>query len=182
MFILYADKTQLTVHQREPITSGSVDVYRVRFEFSDDWKGLIRTACFRSGTQTVCVLLDESGACTLPWEVTDPDDSGKHLFAGVYGSDASGVVLPTVWADCGVIAQGVCTGVQSRPPVPGLLEQALERKADGFEMEGRELRLMAGDKQLASVTLPAGGGAGSETATEEEVDQMLHEVFNGDEI
>lgn len=30
MFVLYANKTKLTLRQREPVTSGSVNVYPVR--------------------------------------------------------------------------------------------------------------------------------------------------------
>ena len=42
MFILYADKNKLTLRQREPVTSGSANVYPVRSEFSGDWNGLER--------------------------------------------------------------------------------------------------------------------------------------------
>ena len=43
MFLLYAEKNQLAVREKEPITSGSVNVYPVQFEFSEDWDGLDRT-------------------------------------------------------------------------------------------------------------------------------------------
>ena len=33
MFELYAEKNQLCVQQREAVTSGSVNVYEVRFSF-----------------------------------------------------------------------------------------------------------------------------------------------------
>ena len=79
MFLLYAEKNQLAVREKEPITSGSANTYRVQFEFSPDWDGLTRTACFRSGGQTISVLLDETGRCVIPWEVTRPGDSGKRL-------------------------------------------------------------------------------------------------------
>ncbi|MCI8303870.1 MAG: hypothetical protein HFF52_04490 [Lawsonibacter sp.] len=177
MFILCAEKNRLSLQQGEPLTSGSAGVYQVLFRFSPDWDGLSRTACFRSGGQSACVLLDESGTCTVPWELTALESEGRHLFAGVWGSDASGVVLPTVWADCGVILQGAAAGAEAAPPTPGLLEQALERKADGIEVEGLELRLLSGDRPLACVRLPPAGGAGGEAATEEEVNQMLNEVF-----
>ena len=48
MFILQANKNKLAVLEREPVTSGSVNVYRARFEFSDDWEGLTRKAVFRA--------------------------------------------------------------------------------------------------------------------------------------
>lgn len=160
MFLLYANKTQLTVRKREPITSGSVNVYRVRFEFSDDWQGLTRTAVFKSGSQAVSVLLDETGECAIPWEVTDPDDKGKTLYIGVYGTKGGAVVLPTVWASCGTILEGVsCCGSNARPPAPDLWQQALDRKGDrlGYTDDG-DLGLYAGDKLLSSVAIEGGGG------------------------
>lgn len=69
MFRLQADKTKLALRQREQLTSGSVNVYPVRFEFSPDWDGLTRTAVFKAGSESRSVLLDESGACSIPWEV-----------------------------------------------------------------------------------------------------------------
>lgn len=58
MFILNANKNQLTVRQREPVTSGSVNVYTARFEFSPDWQGLTRKAVFKAGSESRTVLLD----------------------------------------------------------------------------------------------------------------------------
>ncbi len=176
MFIFYANKNLLTVHQKEPITSGSSNTYRVQFEFSPDWEGLIRTACFRSGGQTISVLLDETGRCVVPWEVTRPGDSGKRLFAGVCGSDISGTVLPTIWADCGVIQPGASGESAAKPPTPGPLETVMESKADGLSLDGRALRLLSGDRELATITLPD-GPSGELVATEEDVSQMLGDVF-----
>ena len=176
MFIFYANKNLLTVHQKEPITSGSSNTYRVQFEFSPDWEGLIRTACFRSGGQTISVLLDETGRCVVPWEVTRPGDSGKRLFAGVCGSDISGTVLPTIWADCGVIQPGASGESAAKPPTPGPLEMVIQSKADGLSLDGRALRLLSGDRELAAITLPD-GPSNELVATEDDVSQMLSDVF-----
>ena len=176
MFIFYANKNLLTVHQKEPITSGSSNTYRVQFEFSPDWEGLIRTACFRSGGQTISVLLDETGRCVVPWEVTRPGDSGKRLFAGVCGSDISGTVLPTIWADCGVIQPGASGESAAKPPTPGPLEMVIQSKADGLSLDGRALRLLSGDRELAAITLPD-GPSNELVTTEDDVSQMLSDVF-----
>lgn len=182
MFILYADKTQLAVHQREVLTSGCANVCPVRFEFSPEWDGMVKTACFKSGSRTVSVLLNRTGMCTVPWEVTAPDSGGKHLFIGVYGTRNDSVVLPTIWVDCGVILRGVCGGTASGPPTPGLYEQvltALSEKADGLSLNGRELTLLSGGKPTDCVTLPIPDTSSSlEAATEEEVNELLHEVFD----
>ena len=157
MFILYADKTKLTVRQREQITSGSVNVYSARFEFSPDWEGLTRTAVFSAGGEPVSVLLDETGQCVIPWEALTK--SGVRLRAGVYGTRDGDTVLPTVWADCGVIFQGAAPGPDAWPPTPELWRQELAGKGDRLDYTpDGELGLYAGDKLLSAVEVSGGGG------------------------
>lgn len=158
MFLLYADKTRVTVRQREPITSGSVNVNPVRFEFSLDWEGLERTAVFKAGAETRSVPLDGAGECFVPWEALQTP--GLHLMAGVRGTCGEDVVLPTVWADLGLILDGASPGEESQPPTPELWEQELAGKGDalGFDEEGN-LGLYAGDKLLSSVAVSGGGPA-----------------------
>ena len=134
-FILYAEKTQLTVRQREPVTSGSINAYHVHFDFSEDWDGFDKTACFRSGAQTISVPLDGSGECDIPWEVMDPDDKGKKLFAGVYGTNDENVVLPTTWACLGEILEGAAFGQNAAPPAPNLWEQQLPRPMTAEQLQ-----------------------------------------------
>ena len=134
-FVLYADKNRLTVQDREPITSGSVHAYSVRFGFSGDWDGMDKIACFRSGAQIISVALDDSGECDIPWEVMDPDDKGKKLFAGVYGTCGGDVVLPTTWACLGEILEGVSFGQNARPPAPNLWEQQLPRPMTAEQLQ-----------------------------------------------
>ena len=161
MFQLYADKTKLTVRQREPVTSGSVNVYEARFEFSPDWDGLTRTAVFKSGSQAISVLLDETGQCVIPWEVTDPDDKGKALYAGIYGARDGTVVLPTVWASLGVILEGVsCCGANARPPTLELWRQELAQKQN--KLTGLPGQIVGFDANGVAVAqdAPSGGGEG----------------------
>lgn len=162
MFRLYAEKNQLCVQQREPITSGSVNVYDVLFEFSADWEGLEKTAVFRAGGKAVSVLLDDTGKTTIPWEaMTTP---GVRLEAGVYGARGEEVVLPTVWADLGYIQTGAKPGEGTRPPTPDLWEQELAKKADGLALDVLKLKLLSGEKTLSEVELPPpGGGEGGTT-------------------
>ena len=162
MFILCADKNELAVRQREPVTSGSVNAYQVRFEFSLEWEGLKRTAVFKAGTEIRSILLDESGVCVIPWEVlTVPD---RRLMAGVCGARDGELVLPTIWAGLGTILEGVTTGEEHRPPTPELWEQAMEGTGDGrgYTQAG-ELGLYAGKRLLSSVPVMAGTGEGGAT-------------------
>lgn len=162
MFELYAAKNQLCVRRREPVTSGSVNVYRVVFEFSDDWEGLVKTAVFRAGDVGVSVALGVFGECSVPWEVLERP--GVRLEAGVYGTQGEEVVLPTVWADLGYIETGAAPGDEARPPTPELWRQELARKGDGLGLDGLRLRLTSGDKTLSEVELPPpGGGEGGTT-------------------
>lgn len=162
MFDLYAEKTQLCVRQREPVTSGSVNVYRARFEFSEDWAGLTKTAVFRAGDKSVSVLLDDTGQVVVPWEVLATP--GKRLEARVHGVQGVEVVLPTVWADLGYILTGAAPGEEARPPTPDLWKQELEKKADGLALDVLTLKLLSGKKTLSEVELPPpGGGEGGTT-------------------
>lgn len=156
MFQLFAEKNKLAVLEREPVTSGSVNAYAARFEFSEGWEGLNKTAVFQAGCASREVLLGPEGACVVPWEVLR--FPGYQLKAGVYGKQGGEVVLPTVWADLGVILEGVPAG-GSPPPSPELWEQELARKGDGlgYTEEG-ELGLYSGDELLSSVPVSGGGG------------------------
>ena len=156
MFQLYANKNQLAARRRETLTSGSINVYQVRFEFSPDWEGLERTAVFRAGTESRSVPLDDSGVCEIPWEVLA--SQGRRLSAGVYGTQGESLVLPTVWADLGAILEGAAPGEASRPPTPELWRQELDKKGDALDYDGQELHLKSGEKILSSVEI-AGGGA-----------------------
>lgn len=160
VFELYAEKNQLCVRQREPVTSGSVNAYAVRFSFSGDWDGLSRTVVFWAGDKTVSVALDESGETTIPWETMAAP--GVRLYAGVYGTRGTEMVLPTVWADLGYIRSGAVPGGPSRPPTPELWRQELDRKGDRLAYtEDGKLGLFSGDKQLSAVTVSGGGGGTS---------------------
>ena len=97
MFILYASKNQLAVRKKEPVTSGSVEAYTVRLDFSPDWEGLTRTVVFQAGQESRTVLLDEANTCTMPWEVLVKP--GILLQTGVWGARGAEEVLPTMWAD-----------------------------------------------------------------------------------
>lgn len=112
MFVLYADKTQLTVRQKEPITSGSSNAYQVRFEFSPEWDGLAKAAVFQAGCAEKSVILT-GGACAIPRAVLK--EPGYFLMAGVCGKLGEELVMPTVWANLGAIR----TGAVHEGEIPG---------------------------------------------------------------
>lgn len=151
MFILYAEKSRLTLLQREPVTSGSVNVYPVRVQFSDDWEGLERTAVFQAGCVSRSVPLDSGGEASVPWEVlTQP---GFHLLAGVQGRAGEKTVLPTIWVDLGPVLEGAVDGGPALPPTSDLWRQELDKKGDALTCDGQVLSLMSGDRVLSTVQM-----------------------------
>lgn len=117
-FLLYADNNQLSVQRREPITSGSMNVYPVRFEFSEEWEGMDKTASFRFRSRIVSVALDKNGECQIPWEIIDHYEPRQRLYVGVCGTRDSTVVLPTNWTSLGELLEGTTYGRYAQPPTP----------------------------------------------------------------
>ena len=156
MFVLYANKNQLHLRSREPLTSGSVNVYQALFEFSPDWDGLERVAVFRTGGESWSVALGEDGQCTIPWEALV--SHGRQLTAGVYGTRGGEDVLPTVWASLGIILEGAAPGEDAGPPTPELWRQELDRKGDHLDYDGLHLKLLSGENVLSEAAITGGEG------------------------
>lgn len=123
MIQLRAEKNCLKVVEQELITSGSVNVYVVSFQFNEDWSGLTRVAVFSSGSTQISVPLDETNQCLIPWEVMT--HARMMLNAGVYGVQGETVVLPTIWASLGTIQPGTTTGAEPSPPTPDAYQKVL---------------------------------------------------------
>ena len=124
MIRLSATKAELTITETETITSGAQRVFECAFTVNSDWDGLNRTAVFRAGAKAVSVLLGDDNTAEIPWEVLQT--AGITLRIGLYGTNAAGDVLPTVWADAGMICTGAYLGDDAYPPTPGAYEQLVE--------------------------------------------------------
>lgn len=153
MFILNADKSHLTVLQKGIITSGSVGVYEVKFQFSPEWAGMERWAVFKIGSERVSCVLDEANQCKLPWECVRENDIGKEIQVGVYGMVGTNVVLPTIWASLGKLREGTRLGDTALPPTPSVAEQIM---AD--ILAARDAALSAAERAEA---VAGGGNTGS---------------------
>ena len=126
LFVLNVKKTRINVEQREPVTSGSVNVYTVQFVFDEVWNGLVKTVVFRAGNcGSMYEVLLEGDTCQIPWEVFEDASVGKSLNIGVYGMQGDEIVLPTIWAGVGYIEQGVKEGESGQKPSPGIYQQIL---------------------------------------------------------
>ena len=115
-------KANAVLRQQETITSGSQKAFKAYFNFKcEEWSGLTKRAVFKSGSVTKEVLLETTHICEIPWEVLK--EPNVRLEIGVYGTDETGVVLPTVWVSAGDIKQGTEQSEESQSPTPDIWEQ-----------------------------------------------------------
>ena len=115
-------KANAVLRQQETITSGSQKAFKAYFNFKcEEWSGLTKRAVFKSGSVTKEVLLETTHICEIPWEVLK--EPNARLEIGVYGTDETGVVLPTVWVSAGDIKQGTEQSEESQSPTPDIWEQ-----------------------------------------------------------
>ena len=119
MITLTVSTRDVTVTDKETLTVGSVGI-GIAFEFSEDWEGLNRVACFRMGDEGEVyeIILTESGGV---WQTAIPavvlTEEGEPVFAGVYGADENGdVVVPTRWGSVGIIRPGTSSESQGTMP------------------------------------------------------------------
>ena len=87
----------------ELLTAGMAKAVTVEFVFSDDWDGLTKTAVFSAGRTTVDVLESawDGNKVVVPHEILA--DAGPIARVGVYGANAVGLILPTVWVTLGKV-------------------------------------------------------------------------------
>ena len=120
------------------LTSGMVGV-EVEFEFSEEWGELTKAAVFTAGDEKRSVLQSQwtDNRCRIPHEcLAEPD---RHLLVGVYGINGDGtVIIPTVYADLGIIFTGTDTeeapGDGFTPPLWAQLHSELENKPEKSDM------------------------------------------------
>ena len=84
-------------------TAGMAKAVTVEFVFSNDWSGLTKTAVFLAGRTTVDVLESawDGNKVVVPHEILA--DAGPIARVGVYGANADGLILPTVWVTLGKV-------------------------------------------------------------------------------
>ena len=102
--------------QSEPLTSGMVG-QPIHFEYSHDFDGLTLTAVFTNGKTTVDVL-NLGNQCMIPHEVLDT--VGTLVKVGIYAVRGNELVIPTVYANIGVVQKGAdpSDDVSADPTLP----------------------------------------------------------------
>ena len=87
---------------REPLTSGMVG-QTIHFEYSHDFDGLMITAVFTDGKNTVDVV-NPGNECIIPHEVLT--NVGAAVKVGIYAVRGDELVIPTVYATIGTVLKG----------------------------------------------------------------------------
>lgn len=147
------NKIRITNPDGDVMTSGSSNVSKIEFTFSEDWTGIFKTLVFQTSVATIPVVLEGDElvyTVTIPWEVLKVP--GKTVSVGVYGTRSNdveteedeGIVIPTVW---GIIPNRVREGVTVEEPTP------VDPTYDAYQALLEEIQKI----------IEGGGGGGSST-------------------
>ena len=146
MFKVKTNKSVLKVIEREPLASGASKIYGVTFTFDSEWDGLVKTAIFKAGEISISVLI-EKDYCDVPWEVLARENSNEFLWIGVFGADKTGIILPTIWNQLGVIQPGAELSESGKNPTPAVVAQ-IYAAAKGAEEKADQAALLAARAQI----------------------------------
>lgn len=139
MVQITCNKARAEARGREVLTVGMSNAVTVGFDFSSEWAGLSKTAVFTNGKTTVDVLESQwtdGAAVDIPHEVLT--EEGRRVQVGIYGTDGTRVVLPTVWATLGVVlpAAEPSGDVSTDPTLPVWAQ--LQKEIDGIGAPSQE--------------------------------------------
>ena len=141
--------------QSEPLTSGMVG-QPIELEYSSDFNGLTLTAVFTNGKTTVDVL-NPGNQCMIPHEVLDT--VGTLVKVGIYAVRGNELVIPTVYANIGVVQKGADPSgdASADPTLPVWAQtQAMIGNLNDLDTEAKN-NLVAAINEAAQT----GGGGGS---------------------
>ena len=111
----------VTAQADGPLTSGMVGL-RVVISYDESWDGLSKTLVCRNSMgntafDQVYIVANIGGRATVAPEVMVAQ---RHLYLGIEGYTREGnLVMPTIWADCGLIQPGAeSNGAESQEVTP----------------------------------------------------------------
>lgn len=165
--------TKASAHLCSPpelLTAGMAKAVSVEFAFSSDWDGLTKTAVFTNGRATIDVLPAkwDGDTVTVPPEILAV--AGRYARVGVYGTNASGVVLPTVWVSLGKVQPAVDpSGDPSADPTLPVWAQLQEQIGDL-----NDLKTYSKDNLVAAINeaRQSGGGGGGGGISSAQIDEI----------
>lgn len=127
MFVVRVNKNQLKVEDYDMVTSGSVNVYTIQFQFSNYWDGFQKAVVFKTRSRSLTIRLTKD-ECQIPWEVLVTPRETVQI--GVYGTDSEGRVLPTIWGNLITVTEGVVMSStnpsESTPTIYQILEELVK--------------------------------------------------------
>ena len=114
----------------EVLTAGRAGLL-CRAVFDSAWDGLQKTAVFSGAQDADVFVLEET--FRVPAECLSR--AGKSLRIGFYGTNSSGgIVIPTVWVNCGEIMTGAeLSGMSEQELTPSLAAQIMAAAAEAME-------------------------------------------------
>ena len=140
MTVVKVDAARAACIKLERLTDGMVGA-KIEFQFSPEWEGLTKIAVFTNPVTTKDVLL-ETNECEIPWEVLS--EKHKRVRVGVYGMDGTDIVLPTVYADIGVVFPAAePSGDPSAKATPELWAQATDMAQKAFNTADEAVQVAA---------------------------------------
>ena len=140
MTIVKVDAARAACIKLDRLTDGMVGA-KIEFQFSPEWEGLTKIAVFTNPATTKDVLL-ETNECEIPWEVLS--EKHKRVRVGVYGMDGTNIVLPTVYADIGVVFPAAePSGDPSAKATPELWAQATDMAQKAFNTADEAVQVAA---------------------------------------
>lgn len=156
---------------REPLTSGMVG-QTIHFEYSHDFDGLMITAIFTDGKNTVNVV-NPGNECIIPHEVLTT--VGATVQVGIYAVRDEELVIPTVYATIGTVLRGVNPneGSSGSPTIPTWQQiQEIIGDLDDLETEAKNNLVSAINEAAKS----GGVGCDCTSATDDEIIDALYET------
>ena len=152
---------------REPLTSGMAG-QPIHFEYSHDFDGLMITAVFTDGTNTVDVV-NPGNECVIPHEVLTT--VGAVVKVGIYAVRGDELVIPTVYATIGVVLKGADPSgdVSADPTLPVWAQiQEIIGNLNDLNTEAKN-NLVAAINEAAQT----GGGGGGASMTDDDILECL---------
>nr|DAJ54054.1 MAG TPA: BNR/Asp-box repeat protein [Bacteriophage sp.] len=141
----------------ELLTAGMSKIVELEIAFTDGWSGLQKTAVFTNGRTTVDVLETQWDGSRVKVAQEVLAVAGRYARVGIYGSNADGVVLPTVWVTLGKVQPAADpTGDTSTDPTLAVWQQIIAQIGDLSN-----LTTLAKSNLVAAINEAAKTGSGS---------------------
>ena len=107
MINIFIQKNEAKVVNAEPLISGTANAVCVKFNFSEHWDGLLKTAVFSNGIKTISILdtkWQTGNVCPIPHEVLE--EPGRIVRIGLRGTQLKSLSLAIPMFSIGKVQAG----------------------------------------------------------------------------